>query len=498
MIKHTLNSLLSEYFGYICLPNYIVSGLKIDSRLVIKGDLFIAIKGYYKDGKDFIFDAIFNGAVAILTYSYDNKSFFFFNNFYNVYFFYLFNLDKYLSDISSKFYNFPSKNMFIIGVTGTNGKTTVLNFFAQWLYLLGEKVSILSTIGNGLYPNLYSSLNTTCSALDIQFNLNKYYLLGCKFVGLEVSSHSLIQNRVKSLYFSSAIFTNLTLDHLDYHKNMFLYEKAKWKLFSEFNINNLIINIDDPIGLKWSNFLSKNIVITVSLNKKNFNYLSNRWLYVKKIIYFGFLKKIYFCSSWGNGILCTLLIGIFNIKNLLLSFVSLLSLGFNINRLINISKYLLLPKGRMEFFYSYKKPLFIVDYAHTPDALKKVLIEARNFCKNKLWCIFGCTGNRDRKKRSIMGKISKKFSDFVVITNDDVYFEDENNIIEDIKSGIDDLSNVYVILNRTFAIRFCFENANYNDVILLAGKGHENYQIFCNKKIKYSDRKFVSNLLGIF
>ncbi len=478
------------------LPDIYISSIKNDSRLVKKGDLFIALKGYYLNGRDFIKEAINKGAICVLTYSNINKNYYIYNIKYKVYFFYILNLDIYLSDISGFFYDHPSKKMLLLGVTGTNGKTTIVNISSYWVYLLGYKSAILSTIGNGFINNLYSSLNTTESAINIQRWLYHFYKKFCKFVSIEVSSHALIQNRVKSLYFSSVVFTNLTLDHLDFHLNFKKYELAKWKLFSEFNVKNLVINIDDYIGFKWFRNISNKYVIPVTFNKEYIIYFKYRWLLIKKIEVYGFLKKIYFNSFWGNHVLNVFLLGKFNIMNIILSFVSLLSLGFNILDLINVSKYLYLPIGRMELFIKKKKPLVIIDYAHTPDAFKNILLETKKFCLGKLWCIFGCTGNRDKSKRSLIGYLVKKYSDYVIITNDDLYNEDENSILNDIKLGINDYNDVYIILDRVLAIKFSLQNANSKDTILILGKGHENFIFLKKNKIIYSDRNLVNKILG--
>ncbi len=497
--KISLNELLSKHFYINKLPNIFLSGISNDSRLIKKGNLFVAIKGHVYNGKNFILQAVLNGAIAVLTYSNIKKSYYLFNLKYNIYIFYLKNFNNLLPDIVAKFYDYPSKNLISVGVTGTNGKTTVVYLCSQWTYLLGYKSCMLSTIGNGFYNNLYFSSNTTSSCFEINNYLKYFNKNKCDFVFIEVSSHSLAQNRVKSIFFSSAVFTNLSLDHLDYHINMKNYELIKWKLFSEYKIKNLIINIDDKIGFKWFNSkLLDNInVIPVTFNLNYIKLFKYRWIYLKKIEYFGFLKKIHFISSWGSGVIKLFLIGYFNIKNFFLSFVSLLSLGIKLKDLVYSSRYLNLPKGRMEFFKNKDTPLVVIDYAHTPVALKNVLLESRKYCKEKLWCVFGCTGNRDKNKRSIMGNIAKKYSDLVIITNDDLYFENELSILNDIKLGINNFSNVYIILNRELAIKFAIQNSSKNDVILIAGKGHEEFNFFLNKKIKYSDRFLVSKLLGI-
>ncbi len=494
---YNLNELLCNYLNLNELEVIYITGIKDNSRLIVKGDLFVALKGFNFDGKNYIYESVLNGAVAVLTYSNINKSYYVFNKKYNIYIFYLFKLNFFLSEIFNRFYNYSSKNLLILGVTGTNGKTTVVNISAQWLMLLGYKTYILSTLGNGFYNKLNPSLNTTGSALETQINLKLCDDNKVDFVSIEVSSHALDQYRVNSLNFSAAVFTNLSIDHLDYHLNFKNYELSKWKLFYDFDIDNLIINVDDNIGFKWYKKLSKKIVIPVSLNYKKIFFDTKRWLFVTKIRFFGFLKKIYFVSSWGKGVLKIFLVGFYNIMNVLLSFVALLSLNFSFEKLLNFSKYLVLPKGRMEFFYKFNKPLVIVDYAHTPDALKTVLLESRKYCKSKLWCVFGCTGNRDRIKRPIMGKIAKKYADIIIITNDDLHFEDENIILNDIKLGIKDFNNVYIILNRILAVKFALSNSNVNDVVIITGKGHENFQIIFGHRIKYSDRNLVKQILGI-
>ncbi len=492
-----LDEFLSCFFKKdIILPHIYVKNIQLNSKLVTKGDLFVALKGSRYNGRNYICEAVFNGAVAILTYSNSCESYYFFNYEQKIFYFYLVKLSFYLSKICGDFYDNPSKNIILVSVTGTNGKTTVVKFLSQWIYLLGYKSAMLSTIGNGIYPNLSKSENTTSSALYNQCQLKLYSDSGVNFVSVEVSSHALIQYRVQALLFKAAVFTNLSLDHLDYHLNFYNYQKAKWKLFSEFNIKNLIINIDDVIGFQWSKILLKDFVIAVSYKNINISNYYHRWIYIKKIKNYGSLKKIYFCSSWGHGIIKTFLLGFFNVKNLLLSFATLLSLKYNISHLLATSKYITLPVGRMELIYvSAQKPLVIIDYAHTPDAFQSILLEAKIFCKGKLWCIFGCTGNRDKSKRSIMGKIVQYLADVIIITNDDPYCENEDVIISDIKSGIDNFNNVYTIKNRFLAIKFGVDNCSSNDLLLILGKGHENYQFFCNKKVLFSDKNLILKLL---
>ncbi|QJC28099.1 UDP-N-acetylmuramoyl-L-alanyl-D-glutamate--2,6-diaminopimelate ligase [Enterobacteriaceae endosymbiont of Plateumaris braccata] len=490
----SLLELLDNYINNYTLPNILIKKIVLDSRQIEgKNCLFLAIKGHKLDGRIFIDDAIKNGAVAIITEN-NNKL-----QPYNIIFkknipiIFLSNLQEKISFFAGKLYNNPSYKIPVIGITGTNGKTSVTSFLMQWINLLGKKAAICSTLGNGFYNNLVSTNNTTDSAIEIQYKLKTFIEQKADIVIIEISSHGLNQSRISSLKFEVGIFTNLSRDHLDYHLNMKDYELTKWKFFSEHKIKKNIINIDDIVGYNWFKKLSYNKTIAVT-TKKNIYVKNNLYFKVTKINFFKTNTIIEFNSSWGKGIIQIFLIGYFNVINIILSITTLLTLNFSLKDLINTSTKLHSVYGRMEILPLYKNyPTIIIDYAHTPDALKNVLLTIKLYCKNKIWCIFGCGGERDIGKRSIMGIIAKNISDIVIITTDNPRSENIINIINDITKEYKNKNNLHIILNRLEAIHYAINNADKNDTILIAGKGHEQYQIIGNKIFNYSDYDVVNN-----
>lgn len=474
------------------IPRIKISNISLDSRLIVDGGLFISKQGYNFDGRNYIIDALIHGANAVLV---EVNNFFYnchttyFNNIPIIYFF---NLSKELSFIARRFYPLSNK-LKLIAVTGTNGKSTISNLIAQWVTLIGQTGALMGTMGNGLCDNLNSSLNTTGSSIDIYKMLYQFSKQNIDLVSIEVSSHGLVQNRVLSLPFAVAIFSNITLDHLDYHVNMKAYIKAKWLLFSTHNVDMSIINVDDNIGKIWAKKISN--VICVTTNNNLFFDNITYWLKLNSVQYNVNNTVISFHSYWGKGTFTVRLIGKFNVINILLSLAALLWLGYPLFDLISTAKFLKPIVGRMEIYQLKNKPVVIIDYAHTPDALKNALISARLYCKRKLWCIFGCGGNRDKSKRSIMGKIAEQLSDYVVITLDNPRYENPICIINDIKLGFCSRKNKKYFLDRYQAIYQTILFVDNKDLIFIAGKGHENYQIIGNNYFNYSDRSVVKQAL---
>lgn len=496
---NNLRDLLIPWIYYRSIPTILITGIELDSRKIVLGNVFAAIKGNKIDGKLFIHHAIQNGAVAILLDSLNQiVTFKKYNyNFSDIPIIYIENLYKHLSNIAGRFYNYPSYFLDLIGVTGTNGKTTVTCLLADWMQLLGYKSAVMGTLGFGALDNIYPSYNTTCSAVDNQKLLAQFIQHEIKFVAMEVSSHGLDQHRVDALYFKVAVFTNLSRDHLDYHGTITQYIMAKWRLFSEVHVENYIINIDDVIGYQWLFYLSQAVAVTI----KNMlpNYWKGRWICVMHINYHLYGTDIIFNSSWGNGVIYSQLLGEFNVINLLLALGALLVLGYSLSLLLNVSSQLRSICGRMEIFKSFGRfPTVVIDYAHTPDALEKVLILIkRRYCRGKLWCIFGCGGDRDQGKRSLMGTIAERYSDRVILTNDNPRTEDPQAIVNDIMRGITYVKKIEVIKNRSYAIRTVIMQALPEDIILISGKGHERYQIFGVNYIYHSDRDIVKNILRV-
>ncbi|MCO6553384.1 UDP-N-acetylmuramoyl-L-alanyl-D-glutamate--2,6-diaminopimelate ligase [Gilliamella sp. BG6] len=504
---------LLELLGGRCnlkLDDFPLNHLRIDSRKVGKNDVFIAIKGHTVDGQSFIPQAISMGAVVILVEAsrksndlkidyirHENKSI--------IPQISVFQLSQRLSLIANEFYHSPSKKLSVIGVTGTNGKTTVSQLIAQCLTLLNEKTALMGTIGNGIYNELEPSVNTTLSAVDVQTLLAEFVEKQVKVVTMEISSHGLAMDRVKGLNCAATVFTNLSRDHLDYHKTMNRYAKAKWSLFSPdekekqvLAAGKSIINYDDKYGKRWIEKLPQ--VTAVSCQTKSLRRLKALnipYVGVSMIEYLDKGAQIHMESSWGNAIINSRLLGEFNVSNLLLAIATLLTLNYPFFAVVNMASFLTPICGRMEVLHVKNSPTVIVDYAHTPDALQKALQASRIHCKGSLWVIFGCGGDRDTGKRPLMAEIAEQFADKIVLTNDNPRTEDEMKIIHDIQQGLHHTDNVLIITNRVQAITQTLKQAKPNDVILIAGKGHEDYQIIGNTKYHYSDQETVKKILGV-
>ncbi len=466
----------------------------LDSRKVASGDLFVAITGHQVDGRDFIAQAIAQGAAAVIALASGEAEDGDIREIHGVPVVFLTQLAQRLSALAGRFYGQPGDKLRLIGVTGTNGKTTTTQLIAQWAGLLGETGAVLGTVGNGLYGHLMVSENTTGSAVDIQHVLHDLVGQGATLAAMEVSSHGLVQHRVAALPFAASVFTNLSRDHLDYHGDMAHYEAAKWLLFSEHQTGQAIINADDAVGRRWLEKLPD--AVAVSLENAVPTDWQGRWLKATRIDYHDNGAAITLASSWGNGEIDSRLMGAFNVSNLLLALATLLALGYPLDSLITISHQLQPVCGRMEVFSAAGKPTVVVDYAHTPDALQKALEAARLHCTGRLWCVFGCGGDRDKGKRPLMGAIAEQLADVVVITDDNPRSEEPAAIVADILSGLLDPGRARTVLGRAQAVTNTIMQANPDDIVLVAGKGHEDYQIIGNRHFDYSDRLTVAGLLG--
>ncbi|KGQ25308.1 UDP-N-acetylmuramoylalanyl-D-glutamate--2,6-diaminopimelate ligase [Gallibacterium anatis CCM5995] len=483
---------LNQYFA-ISLPEQPLNHLQLDSRAVQAGDVFIGLIGHQLDGRKFAAQAVAAGAAVVILESEDPQDQARIEWHDNVPFIYVYQLSHQLSSLAGAFYHNPSQKVTLVGVTGTNGKTTVANLLTQWTHLLGKKSAVMGTIGNGFYQQVKAATNTTGSAVEIQRNLAEFVAHQADFVAMEVSSHGLVQHRVDALQFAAAVFTNLSRDHLDYHHTMQAYADAKKMLFTEFNVPNRIINADDEVGKQWLQQMDD--AIEVSL-QSDFQPQHKRWLKATNLVYHQQGVTITVDSSWGKAVFHSQLIGEFNVCNLLLATATLLSLGYSLSCLSDSVNQLQGVCGRMECFTAEGRPTAIVDYAHTPDALNKALRAARLHCDGQLWCVFGCGGDRDRGKRPQMAKIAEQLADHIVITDDNPRTEDAAAIINDIVQGLDFPNNATIIHQRKQALVYAFACANANDVILVAGKGHEDYQIIGHTKHHFSDREIVSQLLN--
>lgn len=493
MADRNLRDLLAPWVAG--LPARALREMTLDSRTAAAGDLFIAVVGHQADGRRFIPQAIAQGVAAVVAEAEGEATDGSIREVHGVPVIYLSQLHQRLSALAGRFYRLPAERMTLTGVTGTNGKTTTTQLLAQWSQLLGERSAVMGTVGNGLLGNVVPTGNTTGSAVDVQHVLAGLADEGATFTAMEVSSHGLVQHRVAALKFAACIFTNLSRDHLDYHGDMTGYEAAKWLLFSEHHYGQAIINADDEVGGRWLSQLPD--AVAVAMNSPIDTSCHGRWLKAEPVDYHDSGATIRFASSWGNGAIESRLMGAFNVSNLLLALATLLTLDYPLSDLINTAGKLQPVCGRMEVFCAPGKPTVVVDYAHTPDALEKALEAARLHCKGKLWCVFGCGGDRDKGKRPLMGAIAEQYADRVVVTNDNPRTEEPRAIINDILAGMLDAGCAHVLEGRAEAVTNTVMQADADDVVLVAGKGHEDYQIIGNQRLDYSDRLTVARLLGV-
>ncbi|MEG3753322.1 UDP-N-acetylmuramoyl-L-alanyl-D-glutamate--2,6-diaminopimelate ligase [Psychromonas arctica] len=473
----------------------LISGMTLDSRMVKQGDLFVALQGAISDGRQFITNAIQSGAVAVLSETLAENEHGYLNYQNDVPIIHIFQLQQKISAIAMRFY-FPQANLHkVTAVTGTNGKTTIASLLANSYMLLGQQSAQMGTIGNGLYNQLKASLNTTLDAISVCRELASYQEQGAMQTIMEVSSHGLVQGRIAAVPFNTAIFTNLTRDHLDYHGTMQAYADAKQTLFEKFPLQHRIINANDQVGRSW--LMSYPEAIAYGLNI-DFSFTERQHFNVTKVDYLAQGLAFEFVSSWGSGIINTPFYGDFNVLNIAAVSCALLADGFSLASIQEVMKQPTVVPGRMEqYFFPEQQLTFVVDYAHTPDALDNALQALQHHKQQgRIIAVFGCGGDRDKGKRPQMAHVAEQAADLVVIVDDNPRSEDAQLIVEDIKVGLTKPEKALVIHDRQQAIQYLLANANQNDIVLLAGKGHEDYQIFGDKKVHYSDRECLQALLN--
>jgi len=474
--------LLKNIFSLSEFPEIDIHNISLDSRQVKPGDLFFAYPGNKFDGREFIHDAIKKGAVAVLADTSDEEKIVWEENIPIIY---IVDLENKMSEIVSRFYDDPSKKMLVIGVTGTNGKTSICHLLGHALTKLNRKVGVLGTIGHGLLGQLSAPTLTTPDPITIQKVIYECYQQHADTIVMEASSHALDQGRVNGVAFDLGIYTNLTRDHLDYHGDMTLYEAAKHRLFEMNNLKQAVFNLDDPIGLKWAHeFKNKLTICGVSLNKQEKDF-ATVFVTDLNLHHHGIQANV--VTPWGSGELTTSLLGRFNVSNLLCVVASLGLLGYPLVSLLNVISKLKTVPGRMQKVGNQEHPLVVVDFAHTPDALEKALMTLKEHCSGKLICVFGCGGDRDRGKRPIMASITEQYADRIYLTDDNVRCENPEKIFQDIEMGFKNNSEVIKEHDRAIAIKNAIESAEKNDVILIAGKGHEAYQIIGTEKFPFDD-----------
>lgn len=461
-----------------------IKGLEYDSRNISQGDLFICTKGANFDSHKFIESAKIKGAVAFLIEEDVQK-----NDGYT--YIKVKSTNDAMPILGSNFYSNPSENINLIGVTGTNGKTSVASFLKDILKQ-DYNCGFIGTTGIFDGKNNYSNKNTTPNNIEIQNRLNSMIKNNCKYCLMEVSSHALALKRVEGLKYKIGIFTNLTEDHLDFHKTFENYRKSKESLFYSTTSAN-IINIDDVNGrIILENIKNlKTPYYTYGINYNGTFTAKDIELYEDKTVF-----TLVGPNDFKGQVILNMA-GQFTVYNCLAVICACYLLDMDINEIIKRISKLQGVNGRLEKVENDKNIHVFVDYAHTPDAMDNVLKSIKSFAKGDIITVFGCGGNREREKRPIMGKIAQNNSDLSIITSDNPRYEQPSEIIKDILIGIDKEKNNYLVIeDRKDAIKKAIYRAREGDIVLIAGKGHENYQIIKDEIIEFDDKLIAKEILN--
>lgn len=462
-----------------------VTGICFDTRKVTQDSVFVAIKGHDNDGHNYLAQAASAGAIALVV---ENKS-----NIPADYPYLVVELADTrtaLDMLASRFYNYPSHELFCFGVTGTNGKTSITYILEHILGYHKKTVGVIGTVNHRIGEKIWPTQMTTPDPVTLQSRLRDFVNGGAFAAAMEVSSHALDQSRVKSVNFNTVIFTNLTLDHLDYHKTMQNYFEAKQKLFTDMmwltlkNPKFAVINIDDSYGRRLK--VAEDVIAwTYGQRESDFQF---------KILKMDFAETEVELRTEVETIRAILPVsGRHTIYNIVASAVAAMSSGISLQQSFEAMKHFPGVPGRLQKVNSHSEKIVFVDYAHTPDALENVLnsivqVREESNLQNKIYTVFGCGGDRDKSKRPLMAKIAAKLSDYVIVTSDNPRTENPQTIVDDICAGFNDgQKNYESVVDREQAIAKALQKAKPGDVILVAGKGHEDYQIIGTEKKYFSD-----------
>lgn len=461
-----------------------IKGLEYDSRNVKEGDLLICINGANVNGHKFIESAKAKGAVAFIIEEDVQKD----DGFTYIK---VKSTNEVMTILGRNFYEDPSEKIELIGVTGTNGKTSVATFLKDILSQ-DDKCGFIGTTGIFDGRDNYLNKNTTPNNIEIQKSLNNMVKNNCKYCTMEVSSHALALKRVENLKYKIGIFTNLTEDHLDFHKTFENYRKAKESLFHMTTSEN-IINIDDVNGRIILDSIKELEVpyYTYGINYESTFTAKNVKLYEDKTVF-----TLLGPNNFETKVTLNM-VGQFTVYNCLAVICACYVLGMDINEIVNRISKLKGVNGRFERVDNNKNIHVFVDYAHTPDALDNVLKSIKAFARGRIITVFGCGGNREKEKRPLMGRIAQKYSDLAIITSDNPRYEDPSEIIKDILIGIDKNKENYIVtVDRKDAIKEAIQRAKEGDIVLIAGKGHENYQIIKDEIVEFDDKLVAKEILN--
>ncbi|MBU2876018.1 UDP-N-acetylmuramoyl-L-alanyl-D-glutamate--2,6-diaminopimelate ligase [Marinobacter salexigens] len=487
-----ITSLSTLLQGFAPLPSVFdvtIHGLQTDSRKIRAGEAFIALAGAATPADHYVDDAIKAGATVVLLESENGGEC---REHHGALIVPVAHLRKSLGKLAARFYEHPSRRLRLIGVTGTNGKTSVSHYIAQLLEQAGTPCGVLGTLGYGMPGALHEASHTTPDAVQINRALSGILSSGGRAAAMEVSSHGLDQGRVDGLSITGAVLTNLTRDHLDYHGSMESYGAAKARLFEREDVHFSVINFDDPFGRQlFEKLEGKCDRIRYSLHESEMEL----WLKEFHPTDDGFDALV--DGEWGRFGFSAPLMGSFNVSNVLAAIATVLALGATVEQVQQAVKLLAPPPGRLERFSGTSGVRAVVDYAHTPDALANAIAALRPHVTGRLICVFGCGGDRDSGKRPEMAKEAEESADVIVVTDDNPRTESPVSIVQDILAGFSRPEAATVIHDRAEAIRFAICMAKPDDLVLIAGKGHESWQEIDGQKFPFSDAAHVCQALKL-
>ena len=467
-----------------------LADLTADSRAVKMGSIFVAYPGTTRDGRGFIAEAIARGAAAVIW----ERTGFTWDERWEVPNLGVENLRARISGIAGAVYGNPSESLWMAGVTGTNGKTSVSQWIAAASDALGRRSAVLGTLGNGLVGERVEGKNTTPDPIVLQRLLADYLRRGARNVAMEVSSHGLDQGRVAGIKYDVAVFTNLTRDHLDYHGTMESYAEAKFGLFSAKGLRHAVINADDGWGAEFTRRLQDSGLDIITFSSRG---AADARLRASDIHFSDAGVRFLVDGDYGRAEVRARVLGAFNVSNLLAVVGALIAQGISFDDAVRAVGALDPVPGRLERVGGGDRPLVVIDYAHTPDALEKALAALRPTVAagHRLVCVFGCGGDRDPGKRPLMGRAAAGLADQLVVTSDNPRSEDPHAIIEQILTGIPQ-GRAEAIEDRQVAIFSAVHHARAGDVVLLAGKGHESYQEIAGVRHPFNDREVAGAALA--
>lgn len=489
-----LSQLLQEIVSLPAQADVAVNRLVLDSRQVGSGDVFVAIKGTQQDGRQYIPKAISQGAIAVLAEADASSEPITWQQ--HVPIIPIPHLHTRVAELAVRFYQAPAKQLRMIGVTGTSGKTSCTHFIAQLLQARHIPCGLIGTLGCGFYGALGDAGLTTPDAITLQAVLRQFVEQGAKAIAMEVSSHSIDQGRINHIAFDIGVFTNLSQDHLDYHGDMASYAAVKRRFLTDSSVKHAIINADDPYGKQWLSELAPHQSVYAYQLAAPTEKTAYPVIYTTNIQSTANGTQAQVVTPWGEGILRVPLVGTFNLSNALavLTVLAVYGIPFN-DCLAGIASLHAVP-GRMQQLGGQGAPLVVVDYAHKPDALEKVLKALRSHTTGKLVCVFGCGGERDRSKRPLMAAIAEQWADQVIVTNDNPRHESPEAIANEILGGFKHPDKVTVELDRSKAIQKSIQWTRAGDCVLIAGKGAERYQQVGDTKHPFDDVAVVSAFIN--